>query len=398
MYKIYLFVAFIVLLLIRYAYLRLKYGFWYYQPVFHAYDFWYYFFPCGIIQHELPNKNRFTNTDAIEMIYWDNISESTSDKCVDFLQKNHLKNDGNEFKPEKQNIIKYFTGHSKKTPCFLSLYWKDEWTHNPDEIVKDKKLIGMATARPLYIKFKKDEQSIVAYYVDYLCIHKDYRKKGYAPQIIETFYYNQRRATPNIHVSLFKRENVLTGIVPLCVYSTYGFSMKGWKKPLEIPSSEKIVECSSQNIKYVVEFMRETESSFAITISPEIINILELLQSRNIYIYFTLNSETNTIMSVYFFRNTCVSLEKDCKILNCFASICREKYSDEAFAYGFKCAIFMIPMMDYLFLTVEDTSHNKKLIDNLQIKNKATLVSPAAYFFYNFAHETFPSNKVLVIS
>lgn len=58
----------------------------------------------------------------------------------------------------------------------------------------------------------------------------------------------------------------------------------------------------------------------------------------------------------------------------------------------------MIPMMDYLFLTVEDTSHNKKLIDNLQIKNKATVVSPAAYFFYNFAHETFPSNKVLVIS
>lgn len=401
-FHMYIIIIVLVIILFIYGYIRIKYGFWYYQPVFHAYDFWYYLFPCGIIQHELPEKNRFTNIDAIEFLSLANADESTMDKVVHFIQTNYLQNTDNKFHPEKHNIIKYFAGHGESIhPCFLSLCWEEEFLQDIDssgELVKNKKLVGIMTTRPLYIKFKKDKSQLVAYYVDYLCVHKDYRKKGYAPQIIQTHHYHQRNKNPGVHVSLFKRENKLTGIVPLCVYSTYGFSMKGWKKPLDIPSTDKILECSSQNIRYLLEFMRETADLFDITMTTEIANILELINSRNMYIYFVLDIASDKVMSAYFFRNSCVTIQKDCKIISCFASICRENYIDDAFVYGFKCALFMIPMMDYLFLAVEDISHNKKIIDNLQIKNKVDVVSPTAYFFYNFAYHPFSSDKVFFVS
>ena len=391
-----------LLLLILYGYIRVKYGFWYHQPVFHAYDLWYYLYPCGIIQHKLPDKNRFTNMESIEFLSLHDAEESKIEKCLNLVQHHYLKNKENTFLPEKQNIIKYFEGHNtKQTPCYLSLYWEDEWLqdiNDSGEFVKNKKLVGVMTTRPIYIKLNKDKQQLTAYYVDYLCIHKDYRKKGYAPQIIQTHHHHQRHKSPHVHISLFKRENELTGIVPLCVYSTLGFSMKGWKTPQDVSGPDKILECSSQNMRYLLEFMRETEDMFDITITPEISNILALINSRNIYIYFVLDTVSDKVMAVYFFRNTCVSIEKDSKIINCFASICRKDYNEEAFAYGFKKALFMIPMMDYLFLSVEDISHNNKIIDNLKKKNKVEITNPTAYFFYNFAYPTFTSDKVFVIT
>jgi hypothetical protein len=400
----YIFILIFFIFVCIYGYIRIKYGFWYYQPVFHAYNLWWYLFPCGIINHGLPEKNRFTNTTNITFLHLDKTDDSTMDKCTQLLQNNFIKNKENKenkFHPEKHNIVNYFKGHNTtKYPCFLSLYWEKELLQEMNaagEFIKHDKLVGMMTTRPLYIKFKKDKANLVAYYVDYLCVHKDYRKKGYAPQIIQTHHYHQRHAAPQVHVSLFKRENDLTGIVPFCLYSTYGFSIKGWKKPLEIKTEDKILECSSQNMRYLLEFMKETSGMFDVTITPELSNILELIHSRNIFVYFVLNTATDQVMAAYFFRNSCVSLEKDCKVITCFASICRENYNDEAFAYWFKTALFAIPMMDYLFLAVEDISHNKKIIDNLHKKNKPQLVSPCAYFFYNFVYSRVPCDKIFLL-
>ena len=50
----------IVLILVLYVYLKLSYGFWFYAPVFHLYDFHYYIYPKGIVENELPVKNKFT--------------------------------------------------------------------------------------------------------------------------------------------------------------------------------------------------------------------------------------------------------------------------------------------------------------------------------------------------
>ena len=46
---------------IIYIYIRLKYGFWAVQPVFHVYNLLYMFKPPGIINDLLPEKNKYTN-------------------------------------------------------------------------------------------------------------------------------------------------------------------------------------------------------------------------------------------------------------------------------------------------------------------------------------------------
>jgi len=56
----------VVLLFLIYGYLRAKFGFWALQPVFHIYDIGYFFYKPGIVQHELPEKNKYTNFKNIE--------------------------------------------------------------------------------------------------------------------------------------------------------------------------------------------------------------------------------------------------------------------------------------------------------------------------------------------
>ena len=65
-YLSYIFIILIILLLLFYLYIKAKYGFWIIQPVFHVYDFWYMMYPPGIIMHQLPNRNRYTNFKNIE--------------------------------------------------------------------------------------------------------------------------------------------------------------------------------------------------------------------------------------------------------------------------------------------------------------------------------------------
>jgi hypothetical protein len=50
----------VVIIFIVYIYIRLKFGFWYMQPVFHVYDVAYMLKTPGIINDYLPEKNKYT--------------------------------------------------------------------------------------------------------------------------------------------------------------------------------------------------------------------------------------------------------------------------------------------------------------------------------------------------
>ena len=90
-----------------------------------------------------------------------------------------------------------------------------------------KKIIGTMSTRPLdcYIGNKK----LQLQYVDFLCVHKKYRKKGLAPKIIYSHYVNSRY-NESEYVYLFKREGDTTSIVPLTIYNNYLFNISNWDK------------------------------------------------------------------------------------------------------------------------------------------------------------------------
>ena len=239
------------------------------------------------------------------------------------------------------------------------------------------------------------EAKFRAYYVDYLCVDKLNRKKGIAPQLIQTHHYNQRHINKNISVSLFKREDELTGIVPLCVYSTYGFPVTTWTKPSELSAQYTLLEINKQNFRHLFDFISNYGRKFDIVINTEVTNIIELIKTKNIFINVIMVDDN--IVCAYFFRKTCVQIQKGMEVLSCFASICN--CDDNLFIQGFKISFWKIAAENYFgFSAIEDISDNNIIIENIKTKTKPLIISPTAYFFYNFGYPTFKPNKVLIIN
>ena len=387
----------VLIIFIIYIYIRLKYGFWAVQPVYHIYDLIYMFNTPGIICNSLPEKNKYTNFKNIETIIFPELSKLKETRLVNFIRSNYLQNKDNTFSPQSENIIPYFTGHNTKS--FVSFYNEENLMVDLKKgtMIDDPKIIGIMTTRPIHIVINNNDKDAKfdAYYVDYLCVDKMYRKKGIAPQIIQTHEYNQRHLNKNIVVCLFKREDELTGIVTLCVYSTYGFSVNKWSKPIELHPSYKLLEINPQNFHFLFDFIKNNSNQFDIVINTEVTNIIELIKTKNIFIYTIILQDE--IICAYFFRKTCTFIEKNMEVLSCYASI--KNCDDNIFIQGFKISFWKISAENYFgFAAIEEISHNNIIIGNLKIKTHPLVISPTAYFFYNFAYPTFRSDKVLILN
>lgn len=390
---------FILCIMLFFMYIRIKYPFWALQPVFHFYDIYYWFINIGIIRHELPEKNRYVNLKNIKTITYDQVDNNLLSQFVTLIQLNYLRNNDNIFKPMKENIVPYFVGHSAKT--FWSFYnEKDLLIDNKTNLtIETEKIIAVITSRPLHVKINVNKHTVFdVYYVDYLCVNKGWRKKNIAPQLIQTHEYNQSHLNKKICVSLFKREEELTGIIPLTVYKTYCFNMRNWGQPQMLEARISLLTGDKQNMYYLYNFMNETSGLWDIMIYPEISNLIELVNTKNIFIKM-LVIDTN-IEAAYIFRKSCTFIEKGKEALSCIASIKGNNISISEFIQGFKIATWSIikTHRNYQYLIIEDISNNNCIINNISIKTYPTAVSPTAYFFYNFAYSPFKNDKCFIIN
>jgi GNAT superfamily N-acetyltransferase len=384
-------------IIIVYLYIKIKFGFWAIQPVFHVYDIGYMIKPPGIINDYLPEKNKYTNFKNIDTIIFSQLTSLQIQRFVNLIKGNYLQNKDNIFSPLSENITPYFIGHNDKS--FVSFYNEEHFIMDLKKgtPIIDKKAIGIISSRPVHIIINNGEKNanFQAYYVDYLCVDKFHRKKGIAQQLIQTHHYNHRNINRNIVVSLFKREDELTGIVPLCVYTTYGFPVTTWTKPSDLSAEYKLVEINAQNFHSLFQFINNSGKKFDILINVEVSNIIELIKTKNIFVYVIIVDDE--IVCCYFFRKSCVQIEKGLEVLSCFASICNVE--DTIFIQGFKISFWKIAAENYFgFSAIEDISDNDIIINNIKIHTNPLIVSPTAYFFYNFAYSTFKSNKVFIVN
>jgi hypothetical protein len=361
---------------------------------------YYWFVNVGIIRHELPQKNRYTNFKNINTLVFEDVSKSLLKQFVILIQLNYLRNKDNIFYPKIDNIIPYFNCHNYKS--FWSFYFIPEILidNKTNTTIEEQKLIAVITSRPLHAKMIGIENgNFDIYYVDYLCVNKNYRNKNIAPQIIQTHEYNQSHKNKDICVSLFKREEELTAIIPLTTYSTYCFSMKKWNQPLNLSPKITLLTGDKQNMYYFYNFVNEISiQKWKMTILPDMGNLIELVSTKNLFIKM-LVSNTN-IIAAYVFRKTCTFIQKDKEILSCIASIRSSNIDINDFIIGFKNAIWSIikDNHNFKFCSIEDVSDNNYIINNIKLKTHPIIISPTAYFFYNFAYNPFPSNKILIIN
>lgn len=388
---IYLFYSLCTILILFYLIIRFKYKFWILQPVFHYYDIFYWFYNKGIIQQQLPQKNKYVNLMNIQTYDFNQLTKSSLlNKFHFFVRKFYFQGNDNYFDPLYENIIPYFEKHNDIT--FLSFYNEKKLLRDSScNIIDSKNIIGVMSSRPLLVDINKIIFDI--YYVDYLCIDIQKRKQGIAPQIIQTHEYNQRHTNHKIETSLFKREGELTGIVPLCVYKTYCYEINNINLSVESDASYKLLIVDKQNIFLLHDFFKN-ESKFIIKIYPCITNLLNLIDSKNIKIFIILKNEQ--VEGLFFYRKTCTYINKK-EIVCCFASYKSSSLSSSIFVNNFKDSIRQI-ISSFHYLSIENISDNDVLIKDLQSNYNSIASSPYAYFFYNYAYQTLPPNKVLIIN
>jgi hypothetical protein len=393
--------GFIVLcIVLLFVYIRLKYKFWTLQPVFHFYDIYYWFINVGVIRKELPEKNRYVNLQKITTKSFDNIDEQTLKQLVLLIRLNYLRNNENKFEPKKENIVPYFVGHNTKT--FWTYFMEPELLidNKTGKTIEEKKIISVITCRPLHVKINnsRKDANFDVYYVDYLCVHRGWRKKNIAPQMIQTHEYNQSHNNRQICVSLFKREEELTGIIPLTVYKTYCFNMRNWRQPDQLDARITVLTGDKQNMYYLYNFINEMKNNWDIMIYPEISNLMELVATNNLFVKMLVID--GNIEAVYIFRKTCTFIEKEKEIISCIASINGTTMTTSDFIKGFKVSLWSIlkDHKNFGYLTIEDISDNTCIINNISIRTHPLVVSPSAYFFYNFAYSPFKPEKCLIIN
>jgi hypothetical protein len=418
-----IFILIVLLTSVFFIYIRIKFRFWALQPVFHFYDLYYWIANIGIIKEELPSKNRYTNFKNIKTISFDILTEKNITDFVWLIQFNYLRNKDNAFTPTQNNVVPYFKGHNHKS--FWSFYYEpilllDSKTNTT---ISDEKLIAVITGRPLHVTFYKNngiKGELDVYYIDYLCVDKLHRKKNIAPQLIQTHEYNQSHLNRKICVSLFKREEELTGIIPLTVYKTYCFNMRNWFKPPNLLANIQLLNGDKQNIYYLYNFINELtkDSKWDLTVLPMMSNLMELVTTENLFIKMLVSN--GDLVATYIFKKTRTFIEKDKEIISCIASFFdSNSLTTDTFIQGFKVALWSIiekkeknrekvkvkdkdeevnKFSIFSYLVVEDISDNHYIIENIKKKTHPLVVSPTAYFFYNFAYNPFKSDRILIVN
>lgn len=378
-------------------YIKIKYRFWIYQPVFHKYDMYYMLFPPGIINNKLPLKNKYTNFTNIKTLPFEEISQIKINQFVNFIKNNYLQNGYNTFSPTNKKINSQFASHNFSS--YISFYTENIKLNfkNSNNIIDDVKILGVITSRPLNVIINSPQLlKFNLYYFDYLCVNLKHRKKGLTSQIIQTHEYNQRHFNKKIKVGLFKRERQLTGIMPLCVYKTYGFHIFKWNKPYPLHSKYSVINIKNENLYKVIDFIKINISLFDIIIKPDCSNILNQIQNESMLIGVIIIQDE--IKCVYFFKKTHSYIKDNLEILTCSASIKMPDFPNELFIQGFKITFWdYAEKYNYGCCVIENISQNNLLIQNISIKTKPFIITPTAYYFYNYGCHQFRPEKVLII-
>ena len=371
----------IILLLVYFVY-KVKFPFWSRQPVFHHHNLWYWYKPPGIIQPEKPEMNKY----YVPSIHFKEISKMTDVEKNEFYQlihNNFLPYKNELYDPSFNDIFDYFKGHNNKT--FISLNYKNNFKPMRNE------LISTMTTRPLYVNINDINFSI--YYVDYLCVEKEHRKKGIAPITIYSHYLNQRYKHDNI-VFLFKREGETTAIVPLMVYKLYAFDTLIWDKEAEFDEPYiYTLELNQLSSKLFVSLLKDAQEKFKCMITPFLGNVIHLTNNKQYLIYLLIYDEQPVGFYVFIDNHTTYNGKKSIELC---ASYCKIK--KEIFVLGFlNCIKKINKVIPFDIILIEDTSDNNFILNVLMNRYKTIFESTISYYFYNYASIPYLSYEVLCI-
>ena len=382
----------ISILLALFVFVKVKFRFWSQQPVFHIYNLRYWLFPPGIIQHASPPVTKYYDYKIFCDAY-DNLSTEKKELFYSLLRAHFLYKRDVQYTPAKSDVLQYFAGHNDHSFISLCYEYFCEYQSKKKQYNYAKKVVACMSSRTLecIIDSKKFNTS----YVDFLCVHKKYRKKGYAPKIIYTHYKKSRDAGAPV-IFLFKREGNVNFMVPLTVYYAYTFSTKIWNRiNMNLPNNITCRLISSANHERLIHFLPTVYAHFKCSIAPVFSNIKNLIDKQLLFPVMIFDGETP--IACYFFKNTQTSYDGR-KSMECLASYVTPGY-EEIFTGSFQNAITLVnKAQPFELFIIENISNNNYLIKEILKKDTVLWKVPMAYYFYNFIYHPFMSTNVFLLN
>ena len=405
---LYLVIALLILYILLAAYIKIKLRFWRTQPVFHIYNIGYWIKPPGVISHLLPEteNNRYMNHINVKTFTLAEMDTLLIDQYCNFIKNYYVfdnspqNSDASEsnYTPSKNNIIAYLEGANH--PSFIALYQQPEFIYQNGAVISSVNVIkGVLSVRALNISMYskgKLAKSFGLYYVDNLCVHPEMRKKGIAPELIQTHYYNICKRSSKIMTCLFKREGELNAIVPLTTYHTYSYDISSLIFPddTSIHASIKMIAIGISQLTLLLDFINGLKSKFDCVILPDITSLTNMIKTENIIIYGLITN--GALLSIYVFRNIQLYY-KSRQATECILSL--YSYNKEIFITGFNIALNKLKeRLKTDIILIEDTAHSDALISNFKMLNVPLLfTSPTAFFLYNYACYSVKNKKFMIL-
>tara|TARA_Y100000389_G_scaffold205118_1_gene263464 strand:+ start:3324 stop:4523 length:1200 start_codon:yes stop_codon:yes gene_type:complete len=387
----YLILVLIILYILLKAIFKLKFHFWSIQPVFHIYDIHHWLNPYKLVDPELPQMNKYVNIIDIKTKSIEDLSEKEINVFCNFLKEYYLRTKGMQYLPDVKHVMEYLKASNHSS--FISFYTEPKLLFDKEHIITDKDTLSVISARPLHVSLKGME-TFPTYYVDNLCVKPSMRKKGIAPKIIQTLYYDIRRGNHKIKNCLFKREGEMTAIVPLTTFACKCYDTKSWGDPNKQHASMQLIEIGNDNLTLLAEYIFNQKNKLNCVILPEITNIAKLIKNENISVYGIINNDS--LISLYLFRDS-ATIYKDDKALDLVGSI-NSCPTVDIFINGFKTALSRCcKKYDTSLILIDELGANNLI--SLYAKNNNMLLhfeSIAAFFFYNYVSYTIPPNECFI--
>jgi hypothetical protein len=387
----------LIVLLVSYilflALMRIYHPFWSIQPVYHFYDLK-YLWNTGVIQKAIPEKNRYINFNNIEIKNIKDITAFELKKSVYFIQDNYLNTDDIIYKPSIEHISSYFQNHNQN--CYFSFYKKENNLVNVknNTIISSSDIIGMVTSRPIYLHFysKNTNKSLNVYYIDYLCVDLNHRKKNIVPELLQTHEYKQRRLNKKVNVCLFKREGHIMFILPIVLYYAYCYDIN-YIPTTPLKPCYKCELIHKKNSNLLLNLLNKTKNKFSLFGITDLSNILTLIENKVYHIYILL--KYNNPIAVYFYKNPMLTYNNNTAI-ELFASICHCNYT--LFYLGFMESYKNVSKdLNQKYIILEEISHNFYLNNILKNKYPILFNTPYSYYLYNYSHKLLKKEDVFFL-
>jgi hypothetical protein len=324
-YNVLYYIIFIIIILyVMYIlYFKIKYPFWSKQPVFHFHNIKEWIKPSGVlyVDGQFP-KNKYYTPFEVAVENYNDVEDNIKTQFYGLIQNHYMTSKDSSYYPSNDKINAYFVGHNY--PCFLSYINKKYLDYNVNTIQNN--IVCALTSRPIHIYIQDVNDTIInnentintnintnkyllMNYVDFLCTHKNERKKNHAPKTIYTYAIESQKTKPNTNLFIFKREGVLNAIVPVITYTTYMYDLQYWNTQT-ITKPYSLIQISDSNFDLIRKSLDilQLQKYFKLVGISNISNIYELVKSKCILIYALTIPKTDFVFSLYFFKDNDVTL------------------------------------------------------------------------------------------